>query len=137
MTGYKNDKIFLISIEEYEKYKKHIPYINSWWWLRSPGFYSNCAAHVVNDGSVSNYGNDVFLSNDAVRPALKISNPEFDPLKIGERFVKYSFPWIKIDNNLAIAEVLIAFRRFDKESNEYETSEIRQFLKDWLKGRDN
>lgn len=135
MIGYKDDKIFLLSVEEYEKYEKAIPEINTWWWLRSPGDYSDNAAYVHSDGSVSNYGYNVDIDNVAVRPALRISNQESENLKVGERFVKYDFPWIKIDENLAIAEVPIAFRRFDKYLNNYDDSEIRQFVKEWLKGR--
>lgn len=39
-----------------------------WWWLRSPGDYSNYAAYVDIDGDV--YDRDVDRSNYAVRPAL-------------------------------------------------------------------
>ena len=41
-----------------------------WWWLRSPGYYSNIAALVLTDGSI-NYGS-VDLSSDAVRPCVRV-----------------------------------------------------------------
>ena len=129
------DEIFLLSAEEYEKYKPNIPYIRCWWWMRSPGYNSDCAALVNYDGSVCNSGNYVNINSDAVRPALRISNLESSNLTVGDRFVKYDFPWIKIDDNLAIAEVPIAFHRFDEKSNDYKTSEIRKFLLNWINER--
>ncbi len=46
---------------------------NCWWWLRSPGYFSDHAADVDHVGSVSNYGFDVDNDHDAVRPALWIN----------------------------------------------------------------
>lgn len=43
--------------------------------------------------------------------------------------------WVKIDTYLYISEVPIAFRRFDEESNNYETSEVRKFLLNWFEER--
>ena len=42
----------------------------SWWWLRSPGFYSNLAAFVISDGFLYVYGIDVYVGSGGVRPAL-------------------------------------------------------------------
>jgi hypothetical protein len=41
-----------------------------WWWLRSPGFYSIIAAHVITDGDVYEFGSRVNNSSVSVRPAL-------------------------------------------------------------------
>ena len=93
------DKVFLLSINEVEKYfnsdeaRKCAPtayakaqgaYTSDsyktasgaatcWWWLRSPGLYQNCAALVDDDGSVGYGGNYVFNAYGAVRPALWIN----------------------------------------------------------------
>lgn len=93
------DKVFLLSINEVEKYfnsdeaRKCAPtayakaqgaYTSDiyktasgaatcWWWLRSPGYSQNYAAIVNYDGSVYYYGNLVNYANDAVRPALWIN----------------------------------------------------------------
>ena len=93
------DKVFLLSINEVEKYfnsdeaRKCAPtayakaqgaYTSDsyktasgaatcWWWLRSPGNYQDSAASVCNVGSVSYFGDDVNYDNDAVRPALWIN----------------------------------------------------------------
>ena len=92
-----NDKIFLLSITEVNKYFSsdearkcaptdyaisHGAWANDscetdgrtigWWWLRSPGFYSSFAAYVDYDGSVHNLGFDVYHSRNVVRPALRV-----------------------------------------------------------------
>lgn len=80
------DKIFLLSISEAKKYFssdderqcKPTAYAEAqgaegWWWLRSPGFRSNCAADVSSDGSVNYGGLLVGGSSGCVRPALWIN----------------------------------------------------------------
>ena len=68
------DKVFLLSIEEAEKYfmNDRDRSTGTWWWLRSPGDGSTCAARVTDRGSINYYG---FLVNISlgVRPALKIN----------------------------------------------------------------
>ena len=92
------DKVFLLSINEVEKYfnsdeaRKCAPtayakaqgaYTSDsyktasgaatcWWWLRSPGFDQGRAAGVSSDGSVYYIGLSVNCVTDAVRPALWI-----------------------------------------------------------------
>ncbi len=73
------DKLFLLSIEEAEKYfysnnERKATYDNgspSWWWLRSHGYYDK-AALVDLGGSVYEYGLVVDRVSGAVRPALWI-----------------------------------------------------------------
>ena len=45
------------------------------WWLRSPGFVSNHAAYVYDDGTVNMYGYNVRNAYAGVRPALYLLNP--------------------------------------------------------------
>lgn len=93
------DKVFLLSINEVEKYfnsdeaRKCAPtayakaqgaYTSDiyktasgaatcWWWIRSPGSTQYSAAHVYYDGSVNFSGYYVSYASDAVRPALWIN----------------------------------------------------------------
>ena len=84
------DKVFLLSINEVRKYfstweaRKCVPTdyaiaqgacvsdSHCWWWLRSPGYDSDYAARVYNDGDVYYYGYGVDDDYDCVRPALWI-----------------------------------------------------------------
>lgn len=70
-----NDKVFLLSIPEVNKYFKSDAdrSTGEWWWLRSPGDYSSDAAFVDSDGSVDHDGYFVSSLNGAVRPALWIN----------------------------------------------------------------
>ena len=142
---FEDDEIFLLSIEEYEKYKDRIPHVVCWWWLRSPGYHNGYAANVYYGGSVRHSGDLISIASGCVRPALRIPNLSsythcpagsyYQKYRIGDRIVKYDFPWIIIDEDLVIAEVPIAFHRFDAKSNDYATSEVRQLLKDWKEER--
>ena len=86
------DQVFLLSIKEVNKYFSSdsarqcqgTAYCyaqgaykasngNCWWWLRSPGEYSHCAAYVYNDGSVNYHDSIVNYVSVAVRPALWIN----------------------------------------------------------------
>ena len=84
------DKIFLLSITEVNKYftsnseracagtaycyaqgaDESSDSGKCWWWLRSPGYYSNIAAIVTIIGAVFSNGYVVDYDNIAVRPAL-------------------------------------------------------------------
>ena len=87
------DKVFLLSIDEAEKYfsfdraRRCNPtqyavacgvYAdgnngdNCWWWLRSPGEYQSRAATVHSGGDINYNGTEVNLKHGAVRPALWI-----------------------------------------------------------------
>jgi hypothetical protein len=74
------DKVFLLSIDEVEKYfpndKARVSTYNgmeSWWWLRTPGFDGDCAAGVESTGAVDTFGRDVDMTirdGGGVRPVL-------------------------------------------------------------------
>ncbi|MCL2813618.1 MAG: protease inhibitor I42 family protein [Oscillospiraceae bacterium] len=80
-----DDKIFLLSLEEAEEYfggdderKAKLGHGFSWWWLRSPGAISLCAACVDSGGSIYAKGRDVATMHPeflGVRPVLWL-NPE-------------------------------------------------------------
>jgi hypothetical protein len=42
-----------------------------WWWLRSPGYFRNSAAYVIDDGALSYFSVD--SDNGSVRPAFWIN----------------------------------------------------------------
>lgn len=131
------DPIFLLSAEEYKKYKDKIPQINCGWWLRSPGASFACTALVDANGFISNFGIGIKYDGEAVRPVLKIPNLKyFKAIKVDETHIFFcGITWVKIDEDLYIAEVPITFIRFDENSNDYTESEIRKFLLDWYETR--
>ena len=86
-----DDIVFLLSITEANKYFSsdsarqcqatayaeaqgaYADFANGycWWWLRSPGYFYNCAALVRSDGSANSSNSEVFVEH-AVRPAMWI-----------------------------------------------------------------
>jgi serine/threonine protein kinase len=72
------DKLFLLSINEAEKYftsdsgwsATHFEGGAHWWWLRSPGYDGHCAALVHPDGGLGVYGYGIGDDGGGVRPAL-------------------------------------------------------------------
>lgn len=78
------DKVFLLSTDEYGKYKNQITNAVSLWWLRSPGKSSNIAAYVSTTGDVyldvfPGFSGSVYVdgtdarSGLGVRPAIWIN----------------------------------------------------------------
>ena len=125
------DKIFLLSVEEYERYREHIPLIACYWWLRTPVNDCKDSAYTVDcDGDVIG-GADVDDNAVGVRPAIEISEDEAAELIPGEKFVKFKWKWAYLDDNIAIAAIPIEFQHFDTKSNNYEDSAVRRYLRMW------
>ena len=126
----KDYEITLLTKEEYERYKERIPLVRDVWWLRSPGHYDDRASIVLDDGyvNINGYSVDYFLV--AVRPALK---SELLTLPIGTAFIALGNRWIVVDDGVAISQDVITHRRYDAESNNWETSELREWLIEWAK----
>lgn len=130
-----DDRIFLLSIEEFREYADHIPKIMCLWWLRSPGVARSVGSYVsLTSYEAFDFGIRVNTAGIAVRPALRLNDKQ-KSLEIGDRFIEAWFPWIVIGDDIAIAEMPVAFLRFDEESNNYETSDVRRFLLGWYEGR--
>lgn len=123
-------EITLLSIEEYETLCERIPHLNCWWWLRSPGYDQRRATYVYGGNDIV-YGDYVDNDSYAVRPALK-SDWIFKDIEIGSKINAYGNTWTVISDELALSDYIINFRRFDGESNNYEESEIKQYLEEWL-----
>ena len=114
-------EITLLTKEEYKRYKNRIPLVHCWWRLRSS---SNGQTLVA----VVSYGGGVNDGDYAVRPALKLEDIN---LTVGERFIALGNRWVVIDDHVAISEDVITHRRFDCESNDWETSELKVWLEYW------
>ena len=139
------DPIYLLSDEEYRYYKKIIPLIPAVWWLRSFGYNSDYAAVVSATGSIDADGFGIIHDCIGVRPVLNLEHlkPKIDithyPL-INNGF-PYRFAWagaiwrtLEADK-IAIAEMPIFYSEFDGESNNYESSFIRNKLLQWYNSR--
>ena len=123
----------LLTPQETVKLPKPLLKHGYWWQLRSPGYYSDYVAFVSSSGSVNSVnscGNYDYSSNGAVRPALRISN--LNDYKVGDDF-KFGGEWFRIiDDNTAFCLNNIGVRKFNEESNNYETSKIKDYIDNWF-----
>ena len=126
------DGITLLSLEEAQQVPVEKLAIGCWWWLRSPGNDRYYAADVSFDGRVNSNGYNVHITDDVVRPALKISNQESANLEIGDRFDALGYTWTYVLDGLALCDTSIGKHRFDSISNCWKTSELKQWLENWL-----
>lgn len=127
--------ISLLTIEEVEVLPENIRQYGDDWWLRTPGFYSYHAAYVSNNGSIGDYGGDVDDVDDygvSVRPTLTVANLDSLNLKIGDILVIKNKKYIYIGDNRVLYNDKAVYHRFDKESNDYEKSEIKKIVDKWL-----
>lgn len=126
-----NYEITLLTAEEYKRYKPQIPPIKDWWWLRFNGYVQDYAAFVDCGGYVHDYyGRNVDDSLIAVRPVLK---SEAINLPVGEKFIALGNRWVVIGDHFAVSEDVITHRRYDKKSNDWETSELKAWLEEWAR----
>lgn len=126
--------LFLLSIEEYKKYKNKITNQPEWR-LRSPGISSINAASVLISGLVMEEGFTVKSDYLGIRPALYIPNLKSLNLEIFNNgygdMVRYAdIDWIVLDEETGLC--LSAYNlfpcKFDVRSNDYETSYIKEIL---------
>lgn len=131
-VGYEDDVLFLLSSEEYKRYKNKIRHIKVYWWLRDK--YTNTSACVCNVGYVGLSDFYGACGTNGVRPCLRYDKiSSIIDSKEENCFMWNETKWRIIDkeNHIAISEVPIWFMEFDNQSNDYETSNIRKFLKEW------
>ena len=74
------DKVSLLTVDEYRKYRKYIPNANKWWWLISPwstpcNDYSSTVAVVSPSGNI---GNCNCCGSAGVRPFCIFSSSIFE-----------------------------------------------------------
>lgn len=133
-------EITLLSTEDYEKYEPIIPVIrDDRWWLRSPSYDQDRAVFVLTNGSIHKLGYGVYYCDSAVRPALilelEVSNNLFwyKPERLVGTKIKYgNYKWTILDADFGelyvLCDELIARHRFDPKSNDWDKSELKQWL---------
>ncbi len=127
------EKISLLTIEEAKGLPEKIRWYDDWWWLQSEGGECNHAAIVLDNGSINSYG--IYVDNEfAVRPVLTISNLDCWNLDVGNWVYIQGKVYVYIGDNRVLYDddEEIVRHRFDKESNNYEQSEIKQIVDRWL-----
>ena len=78
--GFWGDKISILTVDEYRKYRKFLPNMDKWWWLLTPwstpaNDYSTTIAIVSPSGGVIDYS---YSDGFGVRPVCIFSSSIFE-----------------------------------------------------------
>lgn len=111
---------------------------NCFWWLRSPGDSSIDSTAVRSSGYVDEDAGFVFNDSRAVRPALRIEESLIKTLpRTKKGYVMYlNTKWIDISEYvgspcLLKKKCMKEAHIFDGKSNNYEESEVKNFIEKW------
>ena len=124
--------ISLLTLEEAKALPENIRQYRGWWWLRTPGDERFTVAFVYNGGSVNSYGTDIGYNYNCVRPVLTIADLDFFDLEVGDTLAIQNKRYIYIGDNRVIYNGELVYHRFDEDSNDYEKSEIKKIVDNWL-----
>ena len=123
------EEITLLSEYEYFKNKKLIPPSKDYWWLCSQRIRPKYVAFVSGkSGDVCDEGIYVGCTLD-VRPALRIR--DCYNLIPGDKIRISGYIFTILNEKLALCDTCIGKSIFDNESDDFETSYIKQYLYDW------
>lgn len=132
-------EITLLTKEEYERYRSAIPVVDDSWWLRSPGYTRLRIAAVDNVGNVNEHGCYIDYTYATVRPALRLDLEPSDNLfwykperLIGTKIKYGNHQWTVLNlepgSIYALCDTVVSSGRFDGKSNDWDTSELKQWL---------
>ena len=146
----REEPIRLLTAEEYELYRKRIPDISCAWWLQDRVRQHMNEIQIVTPNGDRWWADANYKGRDpiGVRPVIDVTRLDI-PLKqfkdYGQILHYCGITWFQINRteswshptNLYIAELPIAFRRFDKNSfsSDYDKSEIKEWLLEWYEER--
>ena len=74
------DKISLLTVDEYRKYRKFLPNANKWWWLITPWSTpkNGCSASLAVVSPSGNINYNGYRNDDGVRPVCIFSSSIFE-----------------------------------------------------------
>lgn len=139
MEDISKDELFLLSEEEFDRYKELIPPLECIWWLRTDSNTDNRNVMCVDDnGKLDREGWYKKFDKCGVRPACKISDKDEEFL-VGDTRTLYGIDMTKIDEGLYIAKKTLGLERtFFKDyynprsgNREYDKCDIRHFLNEY------
>lgn len=119
----KEAKITLLTEEQAEKLPIEMLKRGCRWWLRSPT-NSRYAANVSRDGW-SNYCRNVNDAYIGVVPAFIIDNLNTD---FGNKVYVDKLQCTVVGENLVLADEVVCQHRYDENSSDWETSELKAFI---------
>ena len=123
-------EISLLDFPSYVAAKDVLPASTANWWIKPSGANGGMAAYVSPDGRLNFCGSN---SRIGVRPVVSLSAGNF---KEGDKIDLLGHCWTVFQKSahesLALCDEIIAYRAFDKNFNDYQTSDLKAFLNKWL-----
>ena len=119
----------LLTVEEAKQIPVNILKFLGVWWLRSPGKDPGKVAVVNYDGSIYEQGCCVNSVPHEVRPALLLQS---SGLPVGSRLQVGIYDFTVVLPEIALSDTTIATMCFDRETDDYERSDIRKSVDDWF-----
>lgn len=119
------EEVTLLSKEEWKLCRDICPNYTGWWWTRSADIFSDSSCYVNFGGSVRSSYVDHFYNG--IRPAFIIRN-SLPLLKRGDHVFVGNIPCTVVSPVVVLADYPVCLHRFDEDSNDYETSEIKEFI---------
>lgn len=124
--------ISLLTLIEAFQLPDEMRHYKDYWWLQCPGYLPDCVAVVDKDGFVLDCGIDINEGKVAIRPVLTVSDIGSSELNVGDRIIIQKKSYVYIGNNRLLYNDEPIYHRFDLESDDYEKSEIKQIVDNWL-----
>ena len=121
--------ISLLTVEEAQALPEDIGRYGQRWWLRSHGREHYDAAFVFKSGAIYKIGDYIGYPNYAVRPAVTISDAMF---AVGDTVIIQNKKYVAIAPDRLLYNDKFVYHRFDELTNDYEKSEIKKMVDEWL-----
>jgi hypothetical protein len=83
--GTSEDKVFLLTADQYRKYRKHISPVSGFWWLLTADSTINHYVRTVLTDGTSNYGANAYYGSCGARPACVFPSS----IHVGEEIATY------------------------------------------------
>lgn len=130
--------VSLLSIEEYEWFKEGIPSVGSgeWWWLRSKGTAGPYSASVIVDNKLTTNTREINEHYISVRPLIimteRLPNLSIGKcVSVGTHETKFIYLGRYKHSHYYLSVKCIGKYRFDLDSNDWEVSDLRNWLLKW------
>lgn len=125
------EAVYLLSAEEWEAIVANVPNVpvelGNWWWLRTPGKKAWEVFVVQRNGELHEFAK--WYGHGGVRPAFKVPPAITVGNALGTKINIEKLPCTIVGKDTVLSDVCIDTHRFDEFFNDYEESEICDFLK--------
>ena len=132
------DEITLLTAEEASQLPIDILHSESWWWLKSPGYYQPYNVSSVHfDGKWICFEDRCDRDDGGIRPAIKVADSDTSGLTTGAKIAFGGYCWTMVLPQTLLCDSIIEYRCWREDStaadaNDWEKSDIKKWLEEWV-----